>query len=155
VNNLSQITSLDVAEYFLSKSILNTDWAITHLKLQKLVYYAQAWHVAIHNQPLFNEDIECWIHGTVCRRIYHKYRDYGFKEIPPVKNVDFHKFNKNQLSVLEAVWSAYGHLREKVLEAMVIQEEPWIKAWKTKKDNDFSSRIISIESMREFYSKLN
>lgn len=65
----------------------------------------------------------------------------------------FHKFNENQLSVLDAVWGAYGYLGENVLEAMVTQEEPWTRAWKTKKDNDFSLRIISVESMRDFYSR--
>jgi uncharacterized phage-associated protein len=54
---------------------------------------------------------------------------------------------------LGAVWETYGSFGEKTLESMIIQEEPWIQAWKSKEKYNYTPTIISIDSMREFYSK--
>ena len=59
------LTCLDVAEYFLSKSEVDAGDVITNLKLQKLVYYAQGFSLAINNRPLFNEQIRAWQHGAL------------------------------------------------------------------------------------------
>jgi uncharacterized phage-associated protein len=155
--SMSKVTVFDVADYFLSKSVLNTDTAITHLKLQKLVYYAQAWYVTAfpNNGPLFPEDIEAWVHGPVCRELYYKYRSYGYEPIPPKEDFPRYKFTDEQISILEAVWEVYGHLDGKTLESITHSENPWREARGTLKDGEHSSNIITIESMRNYYSKLN
>ena len=60
------ITSLVIAKYFLTKK------SLTPKKIQKLVYYAYSWFIALNNQSenqisnfLFNEEPEAWIHGPV------------------------------------------------------------------------------------------
>ena len=50
---------------------------IDQMKLQKLLYYAHAWHLAMNNKPLFDEDIEAWPWGPVVRDIYNETRSYG------------------------------------------------------------------------------
>ncbi|MGR5987198.1 Panacea domain-containing protein [Bacillus sanguinis] len=74
-----------VAQYFLSRSTPNTDRSITHLKLQKLAYYAQAWHLALNgiDQPLFKDKIEAWVHGPVCPSLYSVFKGAGRFEIQP------------------------------------------------------------------------
>lgn len=73
-----------VAKYFLSKS------RMTHKKLQKLCYYAQAWHCAFYkNKPLFENRIEAWVHGPVSPELYYRYYNYGWNEIPQV--LDFNE----------------------------------------------------------------
>ena len=73
---MANYTVLDVAQWFLAKE------PMTHKKLQKLCYYAQAWHLALLNEPLFNENVEAWIHGPVIPALYAKYADYGWSDIP-------------------------------------------------------------------------
>jgi uncharacterized phage-associated protein len=51
--------------------------AIDQMKLQKLLFYAHAWHLAINDQPLFEDDFEAWPWGPVVRDIYSQTRDYG------------------------------------------------------------------------------
>ena len=63
----------DVAKYFLSLSDDSSGDYISNLKLQKLLYYAQGFHLAIFNKPLFNEPIEAWAHGPVVGSSYRKY----------------------------------------------------------------------------------
>ena len=73
----------DVAGYFLMKQ--RSDEVIeplTHLKIQKLCYYAQGFALAILDKPLFFEDIEHWKHGPVIPTLYQKYKSYGASPIP-------------------------------------------------------------------------
>lgn len=68
----------DIANYFLSKGEKFGKRSITPLKIQKLVYYAQGFYLALFNKPLFNEKIEAWQHGPVCRILYNKYKKYSY-----------------------------------------------------------------------------
>ncbi len=68
----------DIAEYFIYLSN-KSDRHITNLKLQKLVYYAQAWHLVFFNRKLYDAPIEAWIHGPAVRSLYKKYKRSGFK----------------------------------------------------------------------------
>ncbi|MFM6174756.1 MAG: Panacea domain-containing protein [Sphaerospermopsis kisseleviana] len=74
------LTCFEVAKYFI-RLAHETGSFISNLKLQKLVYYAQAWHLALFEQPLFNEDFEAWIHGPVVPELYHYYKKFGWRNI--------------------------------------------------------------------------
>ena len=65
----------DVADWFLSKSIM------THKKLQKLCYYAQAWSLALNDYKLVNTDFQAWIHGPVSYPLYEKFKKFGYEPI--------------------------------------------------------------------------
>lgn len=54
---------------------------LDHMKLQKLVYYAHAWHLAIKGSPLFDDDIEAWPWGPVVRNLYIEFKDFKSKPI--------------------------------------------------------------------------
>ncbi len=73
-----------IADYFIGLSN-ETGSLITNLKLQKLVYYAQAWSLALNNKELFPEDFEAWVHGPVLVKLYNKYRSNKWNPIS--KNV--------------------------------------------------------------------
>lgn len=54
---------------------------IDQMKLQKLLYYAHAWYLALNDTPLFDEDVEAWPWGPVVREVYSQTRDYGRQPI--------------------------------------------------------------------------
>ena len=58
----------DIANWFLSRQ------EMTHKKLQKLCYYAQAWSYALYNRPIINAEFQDWVHGPVCPQLYHLWR---------------------------------------------------------------------------------
>ena len=62
-------TVFDVAQYILEKH-----GEMTAMKLQKLVYYAQAWHIAWTDGPLFDNRIEAWADGPVCPDLFQLHR---------------------------------------------------------------------------------
>lgn len=71
---------IDVAQFFLGKADEDNE-KITHLKLQKLCYYAKSWGLAIANDPIFDEKFQAWVHGPVNEKLYNIYKDYGFEQI--------------------------------------------------------------------------
>lgn len=74
-------TALAVANAFIRVGEKHQCDPITPMKLQKLIYYAHAWHLHFTNKPLINEPFEKWKHGPVIPSIYHEFKDFGGAEI--------------------------------------------------------------------------
>lgn len=154
VESMNPITVHDVAKYFLSCVDDSSGSSITHLKLQKLCYYSQAWHMVFENVPIFNEHFEAWVHGPACPELWHFFKEHGRRDIPPVEGFDASIFTGEQLETLDAVWEAYGQYDGKYLEELTHQERPWIDARKGYAPGDHCTNIITLKSMREYYSSL-
>lgn len=146
-----------IAKYFLARSVPDSEQAITPLKLQKLVYYAQAWHYTLFNKQLFDEEIEAWVHGPVCPPLYNYYRNYGFEVIKkPRESKEIIKLigsNKSTKALLEFVWDLYGRHTGKELEDLTHREDPWKKARKNTGDYEHSNNVITLESMKTYYKR--
>lgn len=138
----------DIADYFIWLANYTGSF-ISNLKLQKLVYYAQAWYLAIHDEPLFDEDFEAWIHGPVIPELYKKYREFKWK--PILKEVEEPKFTEEVKQFLDEVADVYFGLDAYELEQMTHTEAPWIEARGEKPTDASCNEIISKESMREYF----
>ena len=137
------LTCFDVADYFLSKTDEEAGDVISNLKLQKLVYYAQGFTLAVTGKPLFNEPIEAWQHGPVVPDLYHKYKDHGAYGIPAPKNVDFSKFSTETKAILDEVYDVYGQFSAWKLRNMTHEEAPW--------KNTENGDVISLSLMSEYF----
>ena len=72
----SPYTAAAISNYFIAKN--QKEFAnLTHLKLQKLLYFAQGWFMANYNMQLFNEGFEAWRLGPVVRSIYRELSGMG------------------------------------------------------------------------------
>ena len=134
-----------IAGYFLEKSKPGTRYAITHLKLQKLIYYAQAWSLANNSTPLFKNEILAWDHGPVIREIFDKYKKHRRFTIHLSDEDTETKIEDEHQKTLDFVWKTYGKFHGKFLEELTHQEYPWLS---TTKD-----QVISNEKMTEYYGK--
>lgn len=65
-----------VANYFLDKA-REDGVDLSPMKLQKLIYFAHGWHLAIYGEPLIDESVEAWAWGPVISSIYHDFKKYG------------------------------------------------------------------------------
>lgn len=137
---------LEVAEWFLHKK------SFTHKQLQKLCYYSQAWHLALLDRPLFNDDFQAWIHGPVCLSLYSFYAGRGWTPIEKLKGAA-PKFNNESLQILKAVYRTYSKLSGAQLEAITHSELPWQEARGNIPPYEPSNNIISNELMRQFYAE--
>ncbi|MDY7013941.1 MAG: DUF4065 domain-containing protein [Cyanobacteriota bacterium] len=115
----------EIADYFIWLAN-ETGSFISNLKLQKLVYYAQAWHLALYQTPLFEEDFQAWIHGPVIPELYQKYKDYRWR--PILKDVTLPKLTPDILKFLDEVAEEYFACDSYELEQMTHAEAPWNQA---------------------------
>jgi putative zinc finger/helix-turn-helix YgiT family protein len=107
-SNCKESKLLNTAKFFLFKIDEEAGDVITPLKLQKLVYYAQAWFTAYFGKPLVTENCQAWIHGPVFPELYNYFKDKGYSPIPKVFNLDMSVFNDDEKYILETVWKVYG-----------------------------------------------
>lgn len=142
-----------VAEYFIWKST-DAKKPITNKKLQKLVYYAQAWNLVFtKGQSLFPEPIEAWMHGPAIRVLWLKYKRFAYTAINGINNKP--EIGKKVSSLLDEVWKVYGKYDADYLETLTHSEDPWIEARAGLDTNETSSIVITPDAMRSYYSQLN
>lgn len=123
---MEKISIFDVADWFLSKE------PMTNKKLQKLCYYAYSWFIYLYNDDrenienrLFDDKFQAWVHGPVNTRLYHKYKNNGFRNIEKTKDP---MLSEEYNDFLEKIWNEYGDFNGDQLETISHQELPWIKA---------------------------
>ncbi|WP_426008316.1 Panacea domain-containing protein [Aeromonas salmonicida] len=117
---------LDVAEKFIRLG--NEDEGISNLKLQKLVYYAQGYYLALYGEPLFDDDIEAWAHGPVVPFLYHEFKDYGSDSIESLIKFNEHTcLTKHEIAHIEEIYDVFGQFSAWKLRNMTHEESPWIK----------------------------
>lgn len=140
---------LNVAEYVLEK-IGET----TTLKLQKLVYYCQAWSLAWDGDKLFDDDFEAWANGPVCKRLFDIHK--GEFTISPDKLSDYKydKFTEDQIETMDNVIGYYNKYTPQELSDLTHKERPWRESRRDCRPGDKCSNIIPKETMQDYYAGL-
>ena len=70
-----------IANFFLDKAEACGRHDMTPMKLQKLVYFAQGWHLALRGEPLINERLQVWQYGPVIPSLYHEFKEFGSRPV--------------------------------------------------------------------------
>lgn len=142
---MSLANVFDVAAY-----ILENQGEMTTMKLQKLLYYCQAWSLVWDESPLFGNNIEGWANGPVVREIYDAHRG-RFKisraDIDGIPN----NLDDRQKDTINAVLEAYGPKSSQWLSDLTHQEWPWRETRQGLAPGERGSGIISQSSMAEYY----
>jgi uncharacterized phage-associated protein len=142
-----QLRATDIADYFLWLAN-DTGSFISNLQLQKLVYYAQAWHLALYDQPLFEEDFQAWVHGPVIPELFEKYQHFSWQPIHQEVHPDLPEAIVTHLTeVADEYFACNGY----ELERMTKAEPPWQQARGTLAPDAISANIIRKEWMKEYY----
>jgi uncharacterized phage-associated protein len=141
------VSCFEVADYFIWLA-KETGSFISNLKLQKLVYYAQAWHLAIHETPLFGEDFQAWVHGPVIPELYQKYKHFGWR---PITDDVTPQLSAETIEFLEGVSDEYFSCDGYELERMTHAEAPWNLARLGLAADTISTAQIEKAWMKEYY----
>lgn len=147
-------TSKQIADWILSKTNVESGDTISPLKLQKLLYYCQAWHLTVFDEPLFNDKIEAWAHGPVVPTQYSRFAYILRNDHIKIKsiNLDIPTFSESTAGLLDEVISLYGEHSANYLEQLTHGEKPWIDARAGIEPWRASNAEITHASMVEFYS---
>ena len=136
-----------IANWFLSKE------EMTHKKLQKLCYYAQAWCYALNNYRLISSDFQAWIHGPVSPALYDRFKCFGYQAIK-IKKKSESNIESKDIELLEDVWDTYGDKTGNALEALSHRELPWLEARKGFATDERCSVVISPDNMKRYYKSI-
>lgn len=135
----------DAAQYMLHKQGL-----MTTMKLQKLVYYCQAWSLVWDEKPLFADRIEAWASGPVVPALYEKHK--GQYQISSLSEGNDGNLTPQERDTINAVLKAYGDKSAQWLADLTHMEQPWNDARVGYEAGRHCENEITLASMVEYYS---
>ncbi len=140
----------DVAQYILEQA---PDGEMSAIKLQKLVYYCQAWHLAWEGKPLFKEEIQAWANGPVVPALYDRHR--GQLDVKADQGIG-HSSNltAEEKEDIDAVLPTYMDKKPFWLVELTHMESPWKDARGDCPAGKVCTNAISHASMAEYYSSI-
>lgn len=141
--------AFNVADY-----ILENKGVMSAMKLQKLVYYSQAWSLVWDDEALFNNRIEAWANGPVVRDLYEKHRGQYQVSSGIFKDSAQGDLTENQKDTINQVIKAYSEKSAQWLSDQTHSETPWFHARNGLSDADRGSQEITLDSIAEYYSSL-
>lgn len=139
---------------------------VSHKKLQKLVYYVEAWSLVYLNKSLVSEQFEAWIHGPVIKELYQELKGCGYNDLVLVNELEDtidleiatiikeNKISETDLELIYAVLDKYAGLSAFQLEMISHSEKPWLDARGNIAPLENCNTIIDKENMRNFYASL-
>jgi uncharacterized phage-associated protein len=122
------------------------------MKLQKLVYYSQAWHLVWEDEPLFPERIEAWANGPVVPQLYREHR--GRFSVRKWAKGEPAKLTGAERASIDTVVDFYGEKTPYWLSELTHREAPWRDAREGLPPGTRSNREITKAAMAEFYASL-
>lgn len=133
------------------------------LKLHKLLYYVQSWHLALYDKPLFDEKFQAWVHGPALRTIYDRYKDsksmysqIDIEDLGAIEDLErkISSIPEESKEHIEYVLESYGDLSGVQLERLTHKEKPWIKARGGIPRSQRSENLISEDEMKKYYANM-
>lgn len=145
----------------------NMGVAISPLKLQKLLYYVQSWHIAkFDKHPLFDSLPEAWVNGPVYREIYDEFKTTFFRNQNILTSLDEIQLaeqlqekqsqlelEKDQLQLINTVLEAYSKLSDERLVLLTHSEAPWNEARKGLSPIQRSENKLSVETIYSYFNR--
>jgi uncharacterized phage-associated protein len=126
---------------------------LSAMKLQKLLYYCQAWSLVWNEVPLFVEEIEAWANGPVVKALYEVQK--GIFQIDSVPQGDASCLSECQVEAINQVIDCYGDKTAQWLSDLTHLEAPWREARIGLNDGERGSNVISLGAIHEYYSSLD
>lgn len=143
-------TAIDVADFFIDLANHTVDEIMTNLRVNKLLYYAQAYSLVRFGKPLFPDNIQAWKYGPVVPPIYQKFRVAGGSPIHEVsEDYSPDKFTRDEISLLLDVAREYGQYSSpKLIRLTHVPGGPWEQVY----HHGERGTVIPTESIREYFS---
>ena len=103
------------------------------MKLQKLVYMAHGWNLAVNDEPLIQEQFEAWPYGPVEDTLYHIFKPFRNSPITRYaktwagdKEVSYVATSERFKAIFDAVVAKYGSFSAlRLSELTHMPDTPW------------------------------
>ena len=124
------------------------------MKLQKLMYYAQAWHLVWEEEPLFENDFQAWANGPVLPILYERHRGLCKIDASLLPDGNSSQLSNAQATAIDKVLEFYGDKSAQWLSNLTHQEDPWLQARGGTSIGAQCTVTISKGAMAEYYDSL-
>ncbi|WDF57570.1 DUF4065 domain-containing protein [Flavobacterium sp. KACC 22758] len=150
------ITIHQACDYIIFRLKSEESGSLNHLKLQKLLYYVQSWHLAFYGTRFFDGKFQAWIHGPVNRAIYDRFKDTKYM----YSTIDLDDLSDTEITTtlpievkehIDVVLETYAGFSDTDLESKTHQEEPWINARKGFKPSERCEVELDEEIMKSYF----
>ena len=135
--------AIDIAKKIICKTDVEHGDTLSNLKLQKLLYYMQGFHLAFFDEPFFNESIEAWTYGPVVPVVFQEFKKYKKDSINPDNYQDDLVLPDDEQQMFDMVYSEYNRYSAVALMNMTHTEGPW--------KNHGIGDVITNEELRAFF----
>ena len=165
---MKTVSISDFAKY-VGLSLLNKELGVSHLKLQKIIYYCQAWHMVFFGREntLLKEVPQAWVNGPAYPAVYKKYKkdgditdpmtkeDFGYSDIEKGLSELSSKMglSDQQTECLDSVISLYGTKNITQLVFLTHSEKPWVEKRIGLKPYERSTEELSLQTMHDYYKE--
>lgn len=151
-------TANEIADYVIFRIASDDDSGVMNLKLQKLLYYCQAWKLAFDDSALFEGAFQAWIHGPVNRTLYDRFKgSKSLYSLISMKDIEdaaiIEKIDAESKSHINSILDAYAPFSATDLEVMTHREDPWIQARKGYSPTQRCEEVIDEKLMKQYYRK--
>lgn len=156
-------STASIANALLNRAALDGQ-KLTHLKLQKLLYFAAGYFQAAYGEPLIDNRFEAWEYGPVVPAIYHEFKHYSMRPITApalaydpetgvMSPVPIPTNDPRVEKVIDYVWTTYGKFSAAQLSDMTHRaNSPWDR---TRKENPgIRNADIPSEYLMDYFGKL-
>lgn len=147
-----------IADYVILSLTCDERYSLINLKLQKLLYYIQAWSLGINGYPMMNGRFEAWVHGPVCTELYDRFKDTKSLYSSITDEDVLNKSPKSEIfsedvEFIDYILENYARYSGSQIEAMTHNEAPWINARKGYGAMERCHTEITEKAMRDYYAK--
>ena len=148
-SGIAMVTIFDVAKYITERC-----GELSAMKLQKLMYYAQAWSLVWEEEPLFEDDFQAWANGPVLPALYARHLGQFKVNSELFIDGDSSHLSEAETKNIDKVLAFYGDKTAQWLSTLSHQETPWLDARGDLPSGSASENMIPKATIHEYYSSL-
>lgn len=126
---------------------------ISLLKLQSLLYFAQGWHLALYDKPLFEEDFEARVHGPINSETYKRFAN-GCGLFTLIKSNKVSSMENDLKKFIDGIIGVYGNFTGDQLESLIRSQSPWKLARNGLAEYESCENKIDKFSMKEYFASI-
>jgi uncharacterized phage-associated protein len=153
----------EIESSILGQYILEKRGQMSHLKLQKLLYLIEGYHLAYFDKSIISDDFEAWVHGPVSRTLYSQLKDLSilYTEISYVRKEDevlpssilSKNLTSEQIELIDNVLDLYSNESSLSLESITHQQAPWIETREGFASSERCEKVIPKEKIKSYFQQ--
>lgn len=144
-------SSISVANAFLERA-KEAGKTLTNMQVQKLVYLAHGYNLALNNGPITFDSVQAWQWGPVIPPLYNKLKQFGAGEVqgPIASDCEPIPRDSKDAEVIDAVWNAFGGFGAATLSRITHEDNsPWDQTWR-----EMPYGVISDDRIAAYYKEI-